>query len=236
MNNMLISLSLVNVISFIIGIVTGFGIYLVILWKTKYHKLIKPTTINLNVLTNEQKDKLNAIVKINYKEYLKRHNKKDKKPRLTEGEKTVSVENYTMLSSIKSLIKEIPPLFYPDKERPELEIDIDQAFVLLEYLPKRCRELITDINIDGIENLKISTIISIVLLSKKFYRFSTAKLVKVAIKTFNICFMIRNIFYFPYWIKKGTSTSISKTFSNMIIYSFYDMLAKEIAYIYSRNL
>ena len=45
---------------------------------------------------------------------------------------------------------------------------------------------------------------------------------------------LKNILYIPYWIKKGTSKTINKSFTNLLIYSYFEFIGTELIYIYNK--
>ena len=199
------TLTISNIISILFGCLTGFSIFITILFKKKYSKILTPTKELVNTLENENTPLVQEIIKKHYISYIK-SNKKEKK---------------NILDITKNMAEDISKLFNPNSEKPLLELSIKELLTFFDHYVNKIESIIYSLGIDGIEDLKINTIINVVILGKKVYNVSSAKIVKVLIKCFNFIFMIKNIIYIPYWIKKGTSKTINKSFTNLLIYSYF---------------
>lgn len=212
------TLTISNIISILFGCLTGFSIFITILFKKKYSKILTPTKELVNTLENENTPLVHEIIKKHYISYIK-SNKKEKK---------------NILDITKNMAEDISKLFNPNSEKPLLELSIKELLTFFDHYVNKIESIIYSLGIDGIEDLKINTIINVVILGKKVYNVSSAKIVKVLIKCFNFIFMIKNIIYIPYWIKKGTSKTINKSFTNLLIYSYFEFLGTELTYIYHK--
>lgn len=212
------TLTISNIISILFGCLTGFSIFITILFKKKYSKILTPTKELVNTLENENIPLVQEIIKKHYISYIK-SNKKEKK---------------NILDITKNMAEDISKLFNPNSEKPLLELSIKELLTFFDHYVNKIESIIYSLGIDGIEDLKINTIINVVILGKKVYNVSSAKIVKVLIKCFNFIFMIKNIIYIPYWIKKGTSKTINKSFTNLLIYSYFEFLGIELTYIYHK--
>lgn len=212
------TLTISNIISILFGCLTGFSIFITILFKKKYSKILTPTKELVNTLENENTPLVQEIIKKHYISYIK-SNKKEKK---------------NILDITKNMAEDISKLFNPNSEKPLLELSIKELLTFFDHYVNKIESIIYSLGIDGIEDLKINTIINVVILGKKVYNVSSAKIVKVLIKCFNFIFMIKNIIYIPYWIKKGTSKTINKSFTNLLIYSYFEFLGIELTYIYHK--
>lgn len=213
---MLFTLS--NIVSILLGCLTGFSIFITILFKKKYSKILSPTKKLISTLESENSILIQEIIKKHYMSYLK--SKKDEKK--------------DILEITKDMANDISRIFNPDSEKPLLELSIKDLLTFFDHYVNKLETTIYSLGIDGIEDLKINTIVNIVILSKKVYNISSAKLVKILIKCFNFIFMIKNIIYIPYWIKKGTSRTINKSFTNLLIYSYFEFVGTELTYIYHK--
>lgn len=212
------TLTISNIISILFGCLTGFSIFITILFKKKYSKILTPTKELVNTFENENTPLVQEIIKKHYISYIK-SNKKEKK---------------NILDITKNMAEDISKLFNPNSEKPLLELSIKELLTFFDHYVNKIESIIYSLGIDGIEDLKINTIINVVILGKKVYNVSSAKIVKVLIKCFNFIFMIKNIIYIPYWIKKGTSKTINKSFTNLLIYSYFEFLGIELTYIYHK--
>ena len=148
---MLFTLS--NIVSILLGCLTGFSIFITILFKKKYSKILSPTKKLISTLENENSILIQEIIKKHYMSYLK--SKKDEKK--------------DILEITKDMANDISRIFNPDSEKPLLELSIKDLLTFFDHYVNKLETTIYSLGIDGIEDLKINTIVNIVILSKKVY-------------------------------------------------------------------
>lgn len=212
------TLTLSNIISILLGCLSGISVFITILFKRKYAKILKPTKELVKDIDIEKQKEYKKIIQKHYMNYIKSIKQKDT----------------TILKATYSMAKEIAEISKDKKENALYDITIDDILSLTNRYANKIEETIYLIGIDGIEDLKINTIINMSTLGKKVYDIYTAKIVKILIKAFNYIFMLKNILYIPYWIKKGTSKTINKSFTNLLIYSYFEFIGTELIYIYNK--
>lgn len=212
------TLTLSNIISILLGCLSGISVFITILFKRKYAKILKPTKELVKDIDIEKQKEYKKIIQKHYMNYIKSIKQKDT----------------TILKATYSMAKEIAETSKDKKENALYDITIDDILSLTDRYANKIEETIYLIGIDGIEDLKINTIINMSTLGKKVYDIYTAKIVKILIKAFNYIFMLKNILYIPYWIKKGTSKTINKSFTNLLIYSYFEFIGTELIYIYNK--
>lgn len=212
------TLTLSNIISILLGCLSGISVFITILFKRKYAKILKPTKELVKDIDIEKQKEYKKIIQKHYMNYIKSIKQKDT----------------TILKTTYSMAKEIAEISKDKKENALYDITIDDILSLTNRYANKIEETIYLIGIDGIEDLKINTIINMSTLGKKVYDIYTAKIVKILIKAFNYIFMLKNILYIPYWIKKGTSKTINKSFTNLLIYSYFEFIGTELIYIYNK--
>ena len=212
------NITIVNIISILLGCISGISIFFSLLLRKKCSYILKPTRQLINTLEKDNIDEVQRIIQYHYMKYIK----------------TSKKEKTNIISITQDMAETISKHFNPDSTNPMFEIKIKDALLFLDHYVNKIEDTIYALKIDGIEDLKINTIIDIIIFGKKVKDISSGKIVKILIKTYNILFMIKNIIYIPYWIKKGTSRTINKSFTNILIYSYFVFVGNELIYIYSK--
>lgn len=211
-------LTLANIISIFLGCLSGMSLFITLLFKRKYSKILKPTKEQIKNIEENDLKEYKKIIQDHYMMYIK----------------SLKTKEFSMLDITLSMAKQIAQKAKNNTENAVFDITIKDVLEATDRYTEKIKECIYIIGIDGIEDLKINTIINAITIGKKVYNIYTAKVVRIIIKSFNFIFLLKNILYIPYWVKKGTSKTINKSFTNLLIYSYFEFIGTELIYIYNK--
>lgn len=211
-------LTLANIISIFLGCLSGMSLFITLLFKRKYSKILKPTKEQIKNIEENDLKEYKKIIQDHYMMYIK----------------SLKTKEFSMLDITQSMAKQIAQKAKNNTENAVFDITIKDVLEVTDRYTEKIKECIYIIGIDGIEDLKINTIINAITIGKKVYNIYTAKVVRIIIKSFNFIFLLKNILYIPYWVKKGTSKTINKSFTNLLIYSYFEFIGTELIYIYNK--
>ena len=220
-------LDLGNILSFLVGILTGFVLFLAIIMlvitKEKKENKKKKLSSTVNDLSIE---KVKELVTNKQEAFLYEVEENDK--------------NYmeTTISLSLELLHEIASYYYPDSKYPEYELTIEEAATLVHYVVDQVLLMLDKnkiVKLFNIKKKKISTIMSLVDKTKKTKNNRLVKAAMDSTESINIYKAIVNVVNPIYWGKK-TANGILNIVLKKICATAISITGNESNKIYSKNL
>lgn len=134
------------------------------------------------------------------------------------------------------LINDIAKTYYPKSKHPLFELSIDEFLILVNYISNRIDSLFQSKLLRKIKDIKLSSIVSIIDIKKKYDENAAAKkAVKAASGAANV-WKFLNYFNPVYLIKKTFLDGTFNIILNKIAVKIIEVVADETAKVYSKNV
>ena len=211
-----------TILSFVIGIITGFILLMLIYAIIVLNSLrdVKVTKIDpTDTLTEREAKEMIEQAILDFKDKTKR------------GKKTKG-EHFKVLCS--DLVYGIASRFFPKSKYPLAEISISEAILLLEYIQKRLDEILDRKGVRILKKFKISTIIDISMNTKKVTEAKAFKVTKRAAKVTGAVTKVINVINPVNLFRKlVVETTLSKVTNKLYMISL-SIVGEEAFKIYSK--
>ncbi len=211
-----------TILSFVIGIITGFILLMLIYAIIVLNSLrdVKVTKIDpTDTLTEKEAKEMIEQAIIDFKDKTKR------------GKKSKG-EHFKALC--QDLVYGIASRFFPKSKYPLAEISIGEAILLLEYIQKRLNEILERKGVRILKKFKISTIIDISMNTKKVTEAKAFKVTKRAAKVTGVVTKVINVINPVNLFRKlVVETTLSKVTNKLYMISL-SIVGEEAFKIYSK--
>lgn len=234
----------------------GFGIFIGIIWgalifvKRKRKVVLKHINIGYDNISKEEKAEVNNLINniYNYHNEARKTNvrlffgiidiKKQidyEKLALSRLGKKDSDKMLPLTEEMLWLINEVASIYYPESKHPLFELTIDELFLLVREILSLVSNIIFEIGIPNLEQLKMSTVKDLILLGGKVRKVYNLRGVRLTIGFVNAAIKLQSVVTPIYWVKKGTNIVSVNSLSQFLVKCMFEVVGKVTANIYSKN-
>ena len=234
----------------------GFGIFIGIIWgalifvKRKRKVVLKHINIGYDNISKEEKAEVNNLINniYNYHNEARKTNvrlffgiidiKKQidyEKLALSRLGKKDSDRMLPLTEEMLWLINEVASIYYPESKHPLFELTIDELFLLIREILSLVSNIIFEIGIPNLEQLKMSTVKDLILLGGKVRKVYNLRGVRLTIGLVNAAIKLQSVVTPIYWVKKGTNIVSVNSLSQFLVKCMFEVVGKVTANIYSKN-
>ena len=234
----------------------GFGIFIGIIWgalifvKRKRKVVLKHINIGYDNISKEEKAEINNLINniYNYHNEARKTNvrlffgiidiKKQidyNKLALSRLGKKDSDKMLPLTEEMLWLINEVASIYYPESKHPLFELTIDELFLLVREILSLLSNIIFEIGIPNLEQLKMSTVKDLILLGGKVRKVYNLRGVRLTIGFVNAAIKLQSVVTPIYWVKKGTNIVSVNSLSQFLVKCMFEVVGKVTANIYSKN-
>ena len=234
----------------------GFGIFIGIIWgalifvKRKRKVVLKHINIGYDNISKEEKAEINNLINniYNYHNEARKTNvrlffgiidiKKQidyDKLALSRLGKKDSDKMLPLTEEMLWLINEVASIYYPESKHPLFELTIDELFLLVREILSILSNIIFEIGIPNLEQLKMSTVKDLILLGGKVRKVYNLRGVRLTIGFVNAAIKLQSVVTPIYWVKKGTNIVSVNSLSQFLVKCMFEVVGKVTANIYSKN-
>jgi hypothetical protein len=234
----------------------GFGIFIGIIWgalifvKRKRKVVLKHINIGYDNISKEEKAEINNLINniYNYHNEARKTNvrlffgiidiKKQidyDKLALSRLGKKDSDKMLPLTEEMLWLINEVASIYYPESKHPLFELTIDELFLLVREILSLLSNIIFEIGIPNLEQLKMSTVKDLILLGGKVRKVYNLRGVRLTIGFVNAAIKLQSVVTPIYWVKKGTNIVSVNSLSQFLVKCMFEVVGKVTANIYSKN-
>ena len=234
----------------------GFGIFIGIIWgalifvKRKRKVVLKHINIGYDNISKEEKAEINNLINniYNYHNEARKTNvrlffgiidiKKQidyDKLALSRLGKKDSDKMLPLTEEMLWLINEVATIYYPESKHPLFELTIDELFLLVREILSLLSNIIFEIGIPNLEQLKMSTVKDLILLGGKVRKVYNLRGVRLTIGFVNAAIKLQSVVTPIYWVKKGTNIVSVNSLSQFLVKCMFEVVGKVTANIYSKN-
>ena len=234
----------------------GFGIFIGIIWgalifvKRKRKVVLKHINIGYDNISKEEKAEVNNLINniYNYHNEARKTNarlffgiidiKKQidyEKLAITRLGKNDSDKMLPLTEEMLWLINEVASIYYPESKHPLFELTIDELFLLVREILSLVSNIIFEIGIPNLEQLKMSTVKDLILLGGKVRKVYNLRGVRLTIGLVNAAIKLQSVVTPIYWVKKGTNIVSVNSLSQFLVKCMFEVVGKVTANIYSKN-
>ena len=217
---------LVSLMPFFIGIVFGFLLCLLIYVFILINSLKKTEKLASNVVLEVDDEIINNQIENARNAYIEE-----------SSYKATNQKMICLRDTCWDLMNDIAKTYYPESKYPLYELSIDELILLSNYITNRVDNLFSGAVLKKIKNIKISSILKIVDLKKKY---DQNKVVKAANKVhlpkgLKIAFTVLNSLNPVYWVKKVMIDGTFNVIVNKIALTIIEVVGEETSNVYSKN-
>lgn len=126
-------------------------------------------------------------------------------------------------------------VFFTESKYPLYEVSINETFIIANEVLDMINQAIYDLGIPNLDEVKLSTILHILKISKQANKVYNYKGIQICISIVNGVLKLKSLISPIYWIKKGTNKVTSGSLNQVFVEYLFDIIGKEIAYIYSKG-
>jgi hypothetical protein len=234
----------------------GFGIFIGIIWgalifvKRKRKVVLKHINVGYENISKEEKAEVNNLINsiYNYHNEARKTNvrlffgiidiKKQidyNKLALSRLGKKDSDKMLPLTEEMLWLINEVASIYYPESKHPLFELTIDELFLLVREILSLVSNIIFEIGIPNLEQLKMSTVKDLILLGGKVRKVYNLRGVRLTIGFVNAAIKLQSVVTPIYWVKKGTNIVSVNSLSQFLVKCMFEVVGKVTANIYSKN-
>jgi hypothetical protein len=234
----------------------GFGIFIGIIWgalifvKRKRKVVLKHINVGYENISNNEKAEVNNLINsiYNYHNEARKTNvrlffgiidiKKQidyNKLALSRLGKKDSDKMLPLTEEMLWLINEVASIYYPESKHPLFELTIDELFLLVREILSLVSNIIFEIGIPNLEQLKMSTVKDLILLGGKVRKVYNLRGVRLTIGFVNAAIKLQSVVTPIYWVKKGTNIVSVNSLSQFLVKCMFEVVGKVTANIYSKN-
>lgn len=234
----------------------GFGIFIGIIWgalifvKRKRKVVLKHINVGYENISNDEKAEVNNLINsiYNYHNEARKTNvrlffgiidiKKQidyNKLALSRLGKKDSDKMLPLTEEMLWLINEVASIYYPESKHPLFELTIDELFLLVREILSLVSNIIFEIGIPNLEQLKMSTVKDLILLGGKVRKVYNLRGVRLTIGFVNAAIKLQSVVTPIYWVKKGTNIVSVNSLSQFLVKCMFEVVGKVTANIYSKN-
>ena len=200
----------------------GFGIFIGIIWgalifvKRKRKVVLKHINVGYENISNDEKAEVNNLINsiYNYHNEARKTNvrlffgiidiKKQidyNKLALSRLGKKDSDKMLPLTEEMLWLINEVASIYYPESKHPLFELTIDELFLLVREILSLVSNIIFEIGIPNLEQLKMSTVKDLILLGGKVRKVYNLRGVRLTIGFVNAAIKLQSVVTPIYWVK-----------------------------------
>lgn len=215
-----------SLVPLLIGIFIGFVLFV----------LVYLTTVLTPIKKEERK-----VIKLNKEndEIIKRIISNAKNQFIEESSTKATSAKFEDLKYISSnIINDIARVYYPNSAHPIYELSVDEMFILNHYITSRIELLFAGKVLKRIRNVKISSVLNLLDMKKKYDENKLVKAVNKA-KLPTIYKSVRatlNIINPVYWLKKLLIDTPFVAASNKIALTIIEIIGSETNKVYSKGV
>lgn len=234
----------------------GFGIFIGIIWgalifvKRKRKVVLKHINVGYENISKNEKAEVNNLINsiYNYHNEARKTNvrlffgiidiKKQidyNKLALSRLGKKDSDKMLPLTEEMLWLINEVASIYYPESKHPLFELTIDELFLLVREILSLVSNIIFEIGIPNLEQLKMSTVKDLILLGGKVRKVYNLRGVRLTIGFVNAAIKLQSVVTPIYWVKKGTNIVSVNSLSQFLVKCMFEVVGKVTANIYSKN-
>ncbi|MBR6517932.1 MAG: hypothetical protein IKT40_13950 [Bacilli bacterium] len=234
----------------------GFGIFIGIIWgalifvKRKRKVVLKHINVGYENISNDEKAEVNNLINsiYNYHNEARKTNVRlffgiiDIKKQIDYNNlalsrlgKKDSDKMLPLTEEMLWLINEVASIYYPESKHPLFELTIDELFLLVREILSLVSNIIFEIGIPNLEQLKMSTVKDLILLGGKVRKVYNLRGVRLTIGFVNAAIKLQSVVTPIYWVKKGTNIVSVNSLSQFLVKCMFEVVGKVTANIYSKN-
>lgn len=136
----------------------------------------------------------------------------------------------------KYLVLEIAKVFYPDSKEPLLELSINEAFEVIKRVTLRVDEIFVATRLPFFRYLKLSSFYTAFGFVNKINSIKNRKLMQFILRVINFSVFITNLINPFSLFRVQTKRKVNNSLTSFIITKICDIIGKEVACVYSKNL
>lgn len=134
------------------------------------------------------------------------------------------------------LINDIAREYYPNSNYPIYELSVDEIIILVHYITNRIDSLFKGPVLKQFKKVRISYILRILDLKKKFDENKAVKTASKMKKPWKAVFSVLNIFNPVYWVKKLMISTTIVAATNKLGATIIEVVGEETNNIYSKSV
>lgn len=216
-----------NLLPFLIGIVFGFVLCLLIYLLIVVSSLKKTKNSALDIVLNVDDEIIKNQIENARNKYIEESLYKN------TSQKTICLKD-----ACWDLMNDIAAVYYPEAKYPLYELSINELIMLVNYISERVDSLFKGFVLKKVKNLKVSTIIKMLDMKKKFDENAIVKAANKheVSKKIKVIKTILNSLNPIYWVKKIMIDGTFNIVVNKIALTIIDVVGEETSNIYSKSI